>query len=53
VALERVSAIECVCHDQEGASEEFFGSFGRASILIMGTPSSHSVGPITLGSIRI
>ncbi|QCD86697.1 hypothetical protein DEO72_LG3g1222 [Vigna unguiculata] len=24
LALERVSVIDCVCHDQEGASEEFF-----------------------------
>jgi len=24
VALDRVSAIDCVCHSQEGASEGFF-----------------------------
>jgi len=24
VALERVSVVECVCHDQKGAAEEFF-----------------------------
>jgi len=24
VALERVSVVDCVCHGQEGATEEFF-----------------------------